>query len=242
MGKTIVFVSSVGGTGKTTLAATLSNRLCEKGKTVLLVETDPFRPLGVLLKKGEEAVYDLLDVLSGNCEVDDASVSVEEGFDMIMGPDDTLSDDMLKNLAGFIENMKSRYDFVIIDRPSGYDVKLESYLTNFLALVIHQNGDPLSLLAAEKMGAKLKGIETCESRLILNKFSYKKDKKLATNLDELSDKTGLKLLGVVSLDDDVISSRIKGELPQKGRFTDACMRIAERLLGEPTPLPNLKKM
>ncbi len=242
MGKAIVFVPSVGGTGKTTLAATLSNCLCEKGKRVLLIETDPFRHLGILLKKGEEAVYDLLDILSKKCEIDDATVSVEDGLDMIIGPSDTLTDDMFKILANLVENMKSVYDFVIIDRPSGYDVKFESYLSNFTALVVHQNCDPLSLFAAEKMGAKLKNLENCEIRLILNKFSYKKDKKLATNLDDLSDKTGLKLLGVVPLNEDVISSRIKGELSLKGKCGDACRRIGERLLNEPTPLPNLKKM
>lgn len=242
MGKTIVFVSSVGGTGKSTLSATISQCLCKMGKSVLLVETDPFRPLGILLKRGEEAVYDLYDLLVGNCEFDDATVSVEDGLDMIIGPAETLNGDFYKTLANFVDSVKKNYDFVIIDRPSGFDVTLESELSEFIALVVHQNNDPLSLVAAEKMGEKLKKLPQCERRIILNKFTYKKDKKSITNLDEISDKTGLRILGVVPVCKDVISARKSGELPSNGKCIDACIRISERLCNEPTPLPNLKKM
>ncbi len=242
MGKTIVFVSSVGGTGKTTVAATISHQLSKMGKSVLLIETDPFRPLGILLESGEEAVYDLHDLLCGACEVENAIVSVENGLDMIIGPAETLRDDSIKTLASFVNVVRNKYDFVVIDRPSEYDVTLESNLSDFIALVVHQNNDPLSLVAAEKMGEKLKSLSQCEGRIILNKFTYKKDKKVVTNLDEISDKTGLRILGVVPDDEDVISARKSGKLPSKGRSVDACCRISERLLNQPTPLPNLKKM
>ena len=242
MGITIVFVSSVGGTGKTTLCACVSQYLCKMGKSVLLIETDPFRPLGILLKKGEEAVYDLNDLLVGNCEVEDAIVSVDDGFDMIIGPSVSLTENFAENLGTLIETLKEKYDFIIVDRPSGCDLKLETHLSNFLALVVYKNGDPLSLLAAEKIGEYLKNIGNCERRLIINHFTYKKNKKSITNLDEISDKTGLRILGVIPDDEDVSTARRLGEIPQKGKFVDACIRIGERLLNQPTPLPNLKKM
>ena len=242
MGKTIVFVSSVGGTGKTTIAATISKCLCKMGKSVLLIETDPFRPLGVLLESGEEAVYDLYDLFVGSCEIENAIVSVDDGLDVIIGPQKSLPENLAQNAGALIETLKQKYDFVIVDRPSGYDLKIEPYLSNFLALAVYKNGDPVSLLAAEKMGETLKEFETCERRLIINEFTYKKNKKALTNLDEISDKTGVRILGVVPEDENVISARKSGGLSEKGKFVDACARISERLLNQPTPLPNLKKM
>jgi len=242
LGKVIVFCSSIGGTGKTTLSTQISKCLNKRGKTVLLIETDPFRPLGVLLKRGEEAVYDLYDLISNNCELSQAIVSVNEGFDMIIGPSDYLDEGLYDGFGKLVSDLCQGYDFVIIDRPSGCDLKLESYLPQYTALVTHLN-EPISLSSAEKVAQKLKKIGNAQGKIIINKFSAKTEKKHPLcNVDDITDKTTLQLLGVVPLDEAVCTARIEGCIPSKGRCVDACQRITERLLNEPTPLPNLKKI
>lgn len=242
MGKVIVFCSSIGGTGKTAVSACVSLCLSENGKRVLLVETDPFRPLGTLLQRGEESVYNLYDVLVGNCEVQQGTVTVKDKLEMLVGPSDYLSSEHNEKLGSLVTALCDEYDYIIIDRYTGCDMNLENNLPSHLAVVTHLN-EPISLASAAKVAQRIYSNPNAQGKLIINKFSKGDVKKGATcNLDEISDQTGLQILGVIPEDDGVHLARLKGEIPAKGNFVDACERIARRLCNQPVPLPNLKKI
>lgn len=75
MGKVIVIASGKGGTGKTTLSANLSAAIAAKGKNVVAVDMDMgLRNLDVALGLESSIVYDVADVIEGNCVLDDALI------------------------------------------------------------------------------------------------------------------------------------------------------------------------
>ena len=69
MGKILVVTSGKGGSGKSTIAAGLGYALVQRGKSVLLIDTDAgLRSLDLILGTSANTVYDLGDVLEGSCE------------------------------------------------------------------------------------------------------------------------------------------------------------------------------
>ena len=75
MGKVIVIASGKGGTGKTTLTANLGAALSKRDKSVVVVDMDMgLRNLDVALSLESSIVYDIADVIEGNCTLDDALI------------------------------------------------------------------------------------------------------------------------------------------------------------------------
>lgn len=70
MGEVIVITSGKGGVGKTTTTANLGAGLALEGKSVVVIDADiGLRNLDVVLGLENRIVYDIVDVVSKNCEI-----------------------------------------------------------------------------------------------------------------------------------------------------------------------------
>ncbi|WP_368188417.1 polysaccharide biosynthesis tyrosine autokinase [Aestuariibius sp. HNIBRBA575] len=116
----IMTTSSIPGEGKTTLSFALAQNLVGMGKSVLLIEGDVRRRTFTQYMTAQQE-RGLISVLSERCDARDA-IQVDErtGVDVLMSEAsnvnaaDTLSS---ASFARFIADMRSQYDFVIIDTP-----------------------------------------------------------------------------------------------------------------------------
>ena len=75
MSEVIVITSGKGGVGKTTTTANVGTGLAKEGKKVVLIDTDiGLRNLDVVMGLENRIVYNLVDVVEGNCRIKQAMI------------------------------------------------------------------------------------------------------------------------------------------------------------------------
>ncbi len=123
MGQAVVFVSGKGGVGKTTIVANIGLELAQMGKSVIMVDTDiGLRKLDLTLGMANAIVYDYMDVLDGICRMRQAIVKTHlEPNLFMMSPSQTKQDARIdpEDMKLLINKLKSEYDYVLIDAPTG---------------------------------------------------------------------------------------------------------------------------
>ena len=116
----IVSTSAIPGEGKTTTSLALAQNLKQMGKRVLLVEGDIRRRVfGQYFKFEQER--GLLAVLSGEKRFDEVVSHDERIGDVLIGePTKANAADVFssESFANFIAEMRTLYDFIIIDTPA----------------------------------------------------------------------------------------------------------------------------
>ena len=85
MGEVIVVTSGKGGVGKTTTTANLGTGLSLLNKKVVLVDTDiGLRNLDVVLGLENRIVYNLVDVVEGNCKLAQALIKNKDNANLYL--------------------------------------------------------------------------------------------------------------------------------------------------------------
>ncbi len=110
---------------KTTTSANIGTGLAMLGKKVVLLDADiGLRNLDVVLGLENRIVYNLIDVIEGNCRLKQALIKDKKYPELFLLPaaqtrdKDAVSPEQMKELC---ENLKEEFDFVIIDCPAGIE-------------------------------------------------------------------------------------------------------------------------
>ena len=242
MGKVTVITSGKGGTGKSTFTAGVSTALVRRGNRVLIIDCDAgMRGIDLMLGVSGELVFDIADIVRGNCSPANAIYPCKTVPELYVLPapsdvSDKISPYIMLQLVRVLENY---YDHVLIDCPAGIGVGFESAAIAANRALVVVNAEPLSVRGGEKIHRKLRHMKIPEIRLVINRFNERRFKKMDAfpDLDAVIDSVGARLIGVVPEDSASAACAQRGE-PIEGRKKAVCAfdRIAARLDGEDVPL------
>ncbi len=126
MGKVVSIANQKGGVGKTTTAINLSTVLAKKGRKVLLIDADPQGNGTSGLGINKEQKFSVYDVLIEDIEIENTLQSTQiKNLDLcpsninLAGAEVQLvsMEEREYRLKKKLDNIKDKYDFIIIDCP-----------------------------------------------------------------------------------------------------------------------------
>ena len=138
MGKIISIVNQKGGVGKTTTTVNLGASLTIEKQKVLLIDFDQQANATISLGINREDInYDIVDILLNSAEVEDVILKTNvESLDIIPASirlsqlEDLLYNTDYKEwiLYKKIENLKNKYDYILIDCPPSLGLIIDNAL------------------------------------------------------------------------------------------------------------------
>ena len=114
MNEVIVVTSGKGGVGKTTTTANLGIGLAHLNKRVVMVDTDiGLRNLDVVLGLENRIIYNLVDVIEGNCRIKQALIQCDDKKNLYVLPSGSMATNSRvsgQNIKIIIENISTIFD------------------------------------------------------------------------------------------------------------------------------------
>lgn len=242
--RVLVITSGKGGVGKTTTTANLGTALAMMGKKVVLLDTDiGLRNLDVVMGLENRIVFDVVDVVNGNCRLKQALIRDKrfEGLSLLPAAqtkDKTaVSPHQMKNLTN---ELREDFDFILVDCPAGIEQGFRNAISGADNAIIVATPEVSSVRDADRIIGLLEAAGLNNSQLIINRLRTKMVKRGdMMNIEDIIDILSIDLLGVVPEDESIVVSTNRGEpavMENFSRAGEAYRRIARRIMGEEIPL------
>ncbi|MFT6376597.1 MAG: septum site-determining protein MinD, partial [bacterium] len=174
MSECIVITSGKGGVGKTTTSANLAVSLALSGKTVAVVDADiGLRNLDVILGLENRIVYDLVQVIEGECKLKQALIRDKRVPGLYMLPaaqtrdKNAVSTDDMKRL---VHDLKALHDYVIIDCPAGIEQGFKNSIAGADRAIIVTTPEVSAIRDADRIIGLVEAHELPEPDLIINRY------------------------------------------------------------------------
>ncbi len=240
-----VITSGKGGAGKSTLCAGLSCALAREGRRILAIDADAgLRSLDWMLGV-ESAVYDLSDIFARRCTPAQAiaPASVCEGVDMISAPIDREQMCSPQEMRYLCRGLAKYYDTVLVDCPAGIGQGFHTAIAGADRALIVATPDNVCAKDALTVSNLLER-EHIPCRLVINRLRPRPIKRgKMPDIDEVMDRAGVPLLGVIPEDEAVSVANANGlPLPWENRASRCFRNIAARFMGRTVPLAPLSAM
>jgi septum site-determining protein MinD len=249
MGEVIVVTSGKGGVGKTTATANIGSGLGLLGKKVVMVDTDiGLRNLDVVMGLENRIVYDIVDVVSGECRLRQALIRDKKIENIYLLPaaqtkDKTaISSSQMQELC---QELKKEFDYVLIDSPAGIETGFKNAVVGAEKAIVITTPEVSAVRDADRVIGLLEASGLHEPQLIINRLRPQMVKKGdMMNIEDMLEILAIDLLGVIPEDEVIVISTNKGEpavLDKNCRAGQAFFNISRRLTGEEVPLLDLNE-
>lgn len=246
MSECIVITSGKGGVGKTTTSANLGVALALNGKRVAVVDADiGLRNLDVILGLENRIVYDLVNVIEGECKLKQALIRDKRVDGLYLLPaaqtrdkNCVKSDDMRKLVA----RLKEEVDYVLIDCPAGIEQGFRNSIAGADRALIVTTPEVSAIRDADRIIGLVEANELPEPELIVNRYRPGMvSRGDMLDREDILEILAIPLIGIVPEHEDIIVSANRG-MPVAFAETSpvgmAYRRIASRVLGEDIPVPS----
>lgn len=243
MGELIAVLSGKGGTGKTSICAGVASALAQQGEKVLCIDCDVgLRNLDISLGISELGTLSFLDVCQGGYSLDMAAKHpVFPNLYFLTAPVNCPVDQIDPMAFNeMLQQARRQFSFVLLDAPAGIEAGFALAAKFADRVMLVTGADPASIRDAGRAGEVLELMGKKNIRLVVNRISGKMVSAMDLTVDDVMDRAGLPLLGVVPEDPNVVlAAAFRQPLLGYTRrgASRACRRIAKRLQGISTPVP-----
>lgn len=246
MSEVIVVTSGKGGVGKTTTAANIGCGLAQLGKKVVLVDTDiGLRNLDVVMGLENRIVYNLVDVVEGNCRLKQALIKDKHYAELYLLPSaqtrdkTSVSPEQMKKLC---EDLQAEFDFVLLDCPAGIEQGFKNAVAGASRALVVTTPEVSAIRDADRIIGLLEADELRDIQLVINRLRMDMVKKGdMMSIEDVVDILAVDLIGAIPDDESIVISTNQGE-PLVGSNTmpgQAYLNICKRITGEDVPLLDL---
>lgn len=246
MGEVIVVTSGKGGVGKTTTTANVGTGLAKLDKKVVLIDTDiGLRNLDVVMGLENRIVYNLVDVVEGNCRIKQALIKDKRYPNLYLLPSAQTRDksavtpEQMKKLC---EDLKTEFDYILLDCPAGIEQGFKNAIAGADRALVVTTPEVSAVRDADRIIGLLEANEMEQTHLIINRIRMdmvKRGEMLSS--DDVVEILAVDLIGAVPDDENIVIGTNQGE-PIVGSACpagNAYMNICRRVTGEEVPFLDL---
>ncbi|SFU34181.1 MULTISPECIES: septum site-determining protein MinD [Butyrivibrio] len=247
MGEVIVITSGKGGVGKTTSSANIGTGLAKLNKKVVLIDTDiGLRNLDVVLGLENRIVYNLVDVIEGNCKIKQALIRDKRYENLFLLPAAQTKDktsvtpEQMKKLT---DELKQDYDYIILDCPAGIEQGFKNAIAGADRALVVTTPEVSAVRDADRIIGLLEANEIKKTHLIVNRLRpdmVKRGDMMSS--DDVIDILAIELIGQVPDDESIVVATNNGEplVGDNSLAGQAYMNICRRITGEQVPFLDLE--
>ena len=241
-----MITSGKGGVGKTTTSANVGTGLAILGKRVVLIDTDiGLRNLDVVMGLENRIVYNLVDVVEGNCRMKQALIKDKRYPNLFLLPSAQTRDKTSVNpgqMVKLVDDLREEFDYVLLDCPAGIEQGFQNAIAGADRALVVTTPEVSAIRDADRIIGLLEasGMKTID--LVVNRIRMDMVRRGdMMSLDDVMDILAIDIIGAVPDDEDIVISTNQGE-PLVGIGTpagQAYMDICKRITGETVPLLNM---
>lgn len=246
MGEIIVVTSGKGGVGKTTTTANIGIGLAGLGKNVIVIDTDlGLRNLDVVMGLENRIVYNLVDVIEGNCRLKQALIRDRRYENLHLLPSaqtkdkSAVSPEQMKKLTA---ELKEEYDYVLLDCPAGIEQGFQNAIAGADRAVVVTTPEVSAIRDADRIIGLLEAGKMKKTELIINRIRVDMVKRGdMMSIDDVTEILAVPLLGAIPDDEQVVIATNQGDavIGEGSLAGQAYENICRRITGEEVPFLDL---
>ncbi|MCC8126916.1 MAG: septum site-determining protein MinD [Clostridiales bacterium] len=248
MSEVIVITSGKGGVGKTTTTANIGTGLALLGYRVCLIDTDiGLRNLDVVMGLENRIIYNLVDVVEGNCRMKQALIKDKRYPNLYLLPSAQTRDKTSVSpgqMQKLTENLRDDFDYILLDCPAGIERGFQNAIAGADRAVVVTTPEVSAIRDADRIIGLLEGAQITQIDLIVNRIRMDMVRRGdMMSVDDVADILAIPVIGAVPDDETIVISTNQGEPLVDTACTagQAFYTICRRITGEEIPLMDLER-
>ena len=248
MSEVIVITSGKGGVGKTTTSANVGTGLAMLGNKVVLIDTDiGLRNLDVVMGLENRIVYNLVDVIEGNCRLKQELIKDKRYPNLFLLPSAQTRDKTAvtpEQMKALTDELREEFDYILLDCPAGIEQGFKNAIAGADRALVVTTPEVSAIRDADRIIGLLEANELKRVDLIVNRIRMDMVKRGdMMSIEDVIEILAINLIGVVPDDENIVISTNTGE-PLVGSDApagQAYMNICKRVLGQEVELLDLNE-
>ena len=248
MSEVIVITSGKGGVGKTTTTANIGTGLAKLGKKVVMIDTDiGLRNLDVVMGLENRIVYNLVDIVEGNCRLKQALIKDKRYSNLFLLPSAQTRDKSAvspEQMRKLVDELRKDFDYILLDCPAGIEQGFKNAIAGADRAIIVTTPEVSAIRDADRIIGLLEAEELKKIELVINRIRMDMVKRGdMMSVEDVVEILSVNLLGAIPDDDSVVIATNQGEAlaASESLAGQAFSNICRRIYGEAVPLMDFEQ-